>query len=195
MTKRSTTEKIVIHCADTYEVMDIGAAEINQWHLDRGWNGIGYHFVIRRDGEVEVGRDIDEVGAHAKGYNQESIGICMVGGRGVDGKPEDNFTDNQWESLEDLVDILEETYPDAEVFGHNELNPHKACPSFDVQDWLDGMSYDDTLPEGDSVPQYLKWLGEEAIRYVDKVSSREEFLDVAEQYVSVLRKYEGEQDD
>lgn len=136
MSTRKLTNKIVIHCADTYDHMDIGVREINQWHLDRGWSGVGYHFVIRRDGTVENGRGINEVGAHARGYNYESVGICLAGGRGLDGMPEDNFTDVQMESLDFLIESLKGDYPYAEVLGHTELDHHKACPSFDVQDWL-----------------------------------------------------------
>jgi N-acetyl-anhydromuramyl-L-alanine amidase AmpD len=136
MTKRTSTNKLIVHCSDTYANMDIGVKEVNQWHLDRGWSGVGYHFVIRRDGTVENGRGINEMGAHCRGYNAESIGICLVGGRGIGGKPEDNFTQRQLESLEFLIESLEGDYPGAKVFGHNELNPHKACPSFNVQKWF-----------------------------------------------------------
>src|SRR5690606_114532 len=71
---------LVIHCAATTPLMDIGAKEIDVWHKQRGWSKIGYHFVIRRNGVIEKGRDISEVGAHVEGYNKNSIGICMVGG-------------------------------------------------------------------------------------------------------------------
>ena len=85
MKPRSKTEYIVIHCADTYETMDIGAEDIRKWHVEeRGWSDIGYHKVIRRDGTVETGRDIDVSGAHAAGFNSVSIGVCLVGGRGED---------------------------------------------------------------------------------------------------------------
>lgn len=133
---RKSTNKLIVHCADTYAHMDIGAREINNWHIDRGWSGIGYHFVVRRDGTVENGRAINQVGAHCKGFNSESIGICLVGGRGDQGQPEDNFTESQMETLGFLIDSLEGDYPDADVFGHNDLNPHKFCPSFDVHDWI-----------------------------------------------------------
>lgn len=128
---------IVIHCSDTYDHMDIGVQEINRWHLDRGWSGIGYHFVIRRDGTLENGRGIDQMGAHVRGHNASSIGICLVGGRGADGMPEDNYEDVQMETLEELVESLLSDYPDCSVSGHNELDMMKACPSFDVQEWLD----------------------------------------------------------
>lgn len=136
-------DKLIIHCSDTYAEMDIDGATIRGWHVDeRGWSDIGYHFVIRRDGTVELGRDLDkdgdvyeEIGAHVKGWNKNSIGICMVGGRGDDDKPESNFTDDQWRSLETVLKIIRADYPGAIIYGHNEF-ADKACPSFDVQKWL-----------------------------------------------------------
>jgi len=126
---------IVIHCADTPAEMDIGAEEIRRWHTDpppqgRGWSDIGYHFVIRRNGEIENGRDVGVVGAHVHGFNQHSIGICMVGG-----KPEANFTKEQWNTLADLVEELHIRYPNAKILGHNNLNSLKTCPTFDAIAW------------------------------------------------------------
>lgn len=132
---RKTTDLIIIHCADTYARMDIGAAEIDRWHRQRGWLKIGYHFVIRHNGVVEKGRDLLEPGAHAQGYNDRSIGICMVGGLGDDNKPEANFTPEQWSTLASLVKEMQAKFPAARVIGHREVSA-KACPSFDVQAWL-----------------------------------------------------------
>lgn len=135
-------DKIIIHCSDTKTDMDIGAAEIRKWHKARGWVDIGYHFVIRRDGRIESGRDTDhdgdifeEIGAHTYGYNKNSIGICMVGGMAQDGRPENNFTKDQWKSLESMVRMLKLQFPKATVHGHREF-ANKACPCFDVQEWL-----------------------------------------------------------
>ena len=130
---------IVIHCADTYLRMDIGADEINDWHLQRGWSGIGYHFVIRLDGSIELGRDIDKNGAHCKGYNRSSIGICYAGGKGDDGKPEDTRTDEQKKTMSALIISLQASYPNVLVKGHNELS-NKACPSYDVQEDMKNLS-------------------------------------------------------
>ena len=79
---------LVIHCAATKPNMDIGRDEIDSWHKARGWSGIGYHYVIRRDGRIESGRPVEQAGAHASGYNANSIGICLVGGINHNGKPE-----------------------------------------------------------------------------------------------------------
>lgn len=124
--------KIIIHAADTPADMDIGATEINQWHLERGWSGIGYHWVIRRDGTVEQGRSESTPGAHAYGHNQDSIGICMVGG-----KPDCNYTAAQWRALEALVRDLLARY-DCEVIGHRDVSD-KPCPMFDARAWAEGL--------------------------------------------------------
>lgn len=135
----SDITKIIIHCAATPPTMDIGAAEIDSWHRARGWNGCGYHGVIRRNGvldSVEQGcRPMNTMGAHCRGYNDESIGVCLVGGVDEDGRPEDNFTPEQWITLAWLVPQLLRRFPGAEVQGHRDLNPNKACPSFDVSAW------------------------------------------------------------
>ena len=133
---RTITDYIVIHCAATPHDMDIGAAEIREWHTEgNGWRDIGYHFVIRRNGNIELGRDINDSGAHVKGYNSRSVGVCLVGGVDGDNQPEANFTSSQKDALRDLIYTLERIYPDATVVGHTDLNPNKACPSFDVAKW------------------------------------------------------------
>lgn len=133
---RKSTDYIIIHCAYTPPSMDIGAKEIDRWHRARGWLSIGYHYVIRRDGTVETGRSEHDAGAHAKGYNQKSIGICLIGGKAEDKDiDETNFTDAQWAELEGTVACLLEKYPNAKVIGHSEVSS-KTCPTFDVQAWF-----------------------------------------------------------
>lgn len=133
---RITTKYLVVHCAATKPTMDIGLREIRQWHRERGWLDIGYHFVIRRDGTVETGRPKGVIGAHVEGHNYESLGICMAGGIDQSGKPENNFTPAQFESLRALLDTLKADYPSARIVGHRDLDSKKACPSFDVASWL-----------------------------------------------------------
>lgn len=133
---RAITKYIVVHCAATKPTMDIGLREIRQWHRERGWLDIGYHYVIRRDGTVETGRPQEVIGAHVEGHNYESLGICMAGGIDAKGKPENNFTPAQFESLRTLLDKLKVDYPSAKIVGHRDLDPKKACPSFDVASWL-----------------------------------------------------------
>lgn len=125
---------IVIHCSDTYARMDIGVNEIRQWHLQRGFNDIGYHYVIRRDGAIEQGRPIEKPGAHAAGYNTNSIGICYAGGKGDNNQPEDNRTPEQKQAMYDLVASLKQQFPQAEITGHRDLpGVHKDCPCFSVK--------------------------------------------------------------
>lgn len=137
-------DRIVIHCSATRAGVDIGAKEIEGWHIERGFTSIGYHKIIRRDGTTEDGRPLDKAGAHAKGFNAYSIGICLVGGVGADGiTPEFNFTRNQMQALDLLLIQLIEAYPDAGICGHRDLpGVDKACPCFDVYSWnAAGQSY------------------------------------------------------
>ena len=135
MEPRASTDYIVIHCSATKPSMDIDAETIRNWHVnERGWRDIGYHKVIKRNGDVEDGRDVRDSGAHAAGYNSKSVGVCMVGGMAEDNSAENNFTAQQWTALLDLVKQIKVDYPEANVIGHNEIS-EKECPSFDVQQW------------------------------------------------------------
>lgn len=145
--KRKTTNFLIIHCAATPPEMDIGVAEIRKWHTDppkivdggniggNGWSDVGYHFVIRRSGGTETGRDIDRIGAHARGHNIDSIGICLVGGVDHRGKPDCNFTAAQWESLRRLYWTIRSAYPRIVAKGHRGVSA-RACPCFDVGAWV-----------------------------------------------------------
>ncbi len=125
--------RIIIHCSATPEGKDYTVQQIDQWHSQRGFRCIGYHFVIYRDGSVHEGRPIEQVGAHCKGYNANSIGICYIGGCAADGKtPKDTRTEAQRAALIRLVADLKARYPRATVHGHNEF-ANKACPSFIVK--------------------------------------------------------------
>lgn len=136
MAKRKQTNYIVVHCSATRPNQDIDAKEIDRWHRQFGWSRIGYAYVITRSGVLEVGRGADEIGAHVKGYNDQSLGICMVGGIDDEGNPENNYTDEQWQALKNVITLLKEGYPDAEVLGHRDFpNVNKACPCFDVREW------------------------------------------------------------
>lgn len=126
---------LVVHCSATPPKRDIGAAEIDRWHREKGWRCIGYHFVIRRNGEVEKGRPTDEAGAHVEGYNAVSLGICMVGGVNAKFVSEDNFTPAQKNALARLLEEMLIKFPRAQIVGHRDLNPHKDCPSFDAKAW------------------------------------------------------------
>ena len=130
--KPSDVNKIIIHCSATRECDDsINAEVIDRWHKDRGWRGIGYHYVVLMDGTIETGRMVDQCGAHTKGHNCESIGVCYIGGVESDGKtPKDTRTPEQIGSLLELL-VLRKMYPGAKIHSHRDFAA-KACPSFDA---------------------------------------------------------------
>ena len=135
---RKVTNYIVVHCsASPADATHVDVKEIDRWHRKRGWLMVGYHFVITRDGTLQKGRDLDKAGAHAAGHNHESIGVCLVGGTKADWKtPEDNFTDRQMAVLHSLLLELRKLHPGAAIVGHWELAPKKACPVFDIKQFL-----------------------------------------------------------
>lgn len=132
-----------VHCSATPPNMDIGADEIRDWHVnDNGWSDIGYHWVIRRDGVIEKGRDLDgdgevddDAGAHAFGHNADSVGICLVGGWHGDF----DFTLEQVQSLKSLWDYYRARYNGIQARGHRDIpGVTKTCPNFDVRSLLNG---------------------------------------------------------
>ena len=128
--------QIIVHCSATPPSMIVGADDIRKWHITRGWSDIGYHYVIRRNGVTEAGRDIEKAGAHAKGHNEDSIGICLIGGIDEEGKPDDNYTLLQYNELLRLINFLKITFPIKLLKGHRDLpGVTKACPCFDVDAW------------------------------------------------------------
>ena len=138
MIPRTDTNYLVIHCSATRADQEITAEHIRRWHMDdNGWSDIGYHWVIERDGKIQHGRHAQSQGAHVRGHNHESIGICLVGGMAENGDPEDNFTPEQWLVLEMLIEVLQVRYPAAQVVGHYYFTPYKTCPNFVVEHWLE----------------------------------------------------------
>ena len=131
--KLENVEKIIVHCSATREGDDtINAEVIDRWHKARGWKGCGYHFIVLMDGTIEKGRDISQCGAHTKGLNFKSWGVCYIGGVEKDGKtPKDTRTQKQKESLEYLLYFLKLLQPKAKIHGHRDF-ANKACPSFDA---------------------------------------------------------------
>lgn len=138
MNKRKSTDMIIIHCSATPEGRDIKADTIRQWHLQRKFEDIGYHYVIDLDGTIEKGRDEDLVGSHCFGHNGTSIGICYVGGCDKYMSPKDTRTDEQIQAMTELLSVLMEKYgiPPQRIYGHNHFNPNKECPSFDVPTYI-----------------------------------------------------------
>ena len=139
---------IVIHCSATEAGKEYTVEDITRWHQARGFRTIGYHFLIHANGKIDGAaegcRPVQEIGAHAKGYNQRSIGICYIGGLKY-GEPLDTRTPAQIESVRLLVKVLQSIFP-SEVVGHRDLSIDlngdgvitknewmKSCPSFDVK--------------------------------------------------------------
>jgi len=138
--------RIILHCTATPEGREFGADDIDRWHKRRGWRGIGYHYVIRLDGTIEEGRPVEQIGAHVRGYNADSIGVVYVGGLAADGRTaKDTRTPAQHSALLLLVARLcrEHGVLTEHVYGHREYAA-KACPSFDPQQFRrELMQYDE----------------------------------------------------
>ena len=130
--------KIIVHCSASPDFQDIGFKEIDQWHHQRGlregWiprNGIwcGYHFLIRRNGIIELGRTIDDPGVHVEGENADSVGIWLIGTH--------EFTENQVKSLKRIIEGLQAEFEEAKIFEHREFESAKrqgkTCPNLNVR--------------------------------------------------------------
>lgn len=131
--------QIIIHCSATPEGRDVTVDTIRQWHKQRGFRDVGYHYIIYRDGSVHIGRAENQPGAHCTGHNANSIGICYIGGMERDmSEPKDTRTPAQRKALEALCRELKRKYPAATIHGHNEF-ADKACPSFSVKRWKEGV--------------------------------------------------------
>ena len=138
-----TITMLVIHCSAVRPDQTSSAAQIDTWHRrDNHWKlGIGYHYVIRRDGTIEPGRPEWMVGAHCKNHNAHSLGICYEGGLDIRGQPADTRTAAQKAAMRCLLEQLHERYPRAVIVGHHDLNPRKECPCFDaVHEYADLQS-------------------------------------------------------
>ncbi len=125
---------LVVHCSDTPDDADISAAEIHELHLGFGWDGVGYHNIITRDGTVHPGRPEFWQGAHVQGQNHHSLGVCLIG--------RTHFTSAQFASLERLLNRWTTQYPDAQIVGHRDiqLEHKKTCPNFDAGRWWASQS-------------------------------------------------------
>jgi N-acetylmuramoyl-L-alanine amidase len=115
-------KEIIVHCAATPEGIDFTVEDIDRWHRQRGFNGIGYHYVIYLDGSIHNGRDLNIAGAHCTNHNSKSIGVCYIGGVAKDGKtPKDTRTKEQKESLLLLLEELKSKFPKAKIHGHRDF--------------------------------------------------------------------------
>jgi len=120
---------LVIHCSDTENEKELEASDIHKMHLGFSWDGIGYHKVILRSGEIQNGRPEYWVGAHVKGKNDVSLGVCLIG--------RNHFTEKQYISLEKVLREWKNKYPNADILGHCDTGQTlKTCPNFNVGEWL-----------------------------------------------------------
>ena len=131
-TPKDPKDTIIIHCSATFPGQDVGAAEIDRWHRQRGFDGIGYHYVVRLDGTIEEGRPYHREGAHALGWNKRAVGICYIGGLDNRKRPCDTRTIQQREALKALILRLKKEHPGlVRILGHRDV-ARKACPCFDA---------------------------------------------------------------
>ena len=126
---------LIVHCSDTPNNQNLSATDIHLMHLSFGWDGIGYHKIIKRSGKIENGRPEYWVGAHVKGKNDISLGVCLIG--------RDAFTKNQFKSLDRILKKWKEKYPNSKIVGHRDTgNTKKTCPNFDVISWSKNKFYE-----------------------------------------------------
>lgn len=142
-------DSIIVHCSATKAGLDFSAADIDRWHRERGFNSIGYHYIVCLDGKIEKGRDVLLMGAHCKGWNERSIGICYIGGLDKNGLPADTRTNAQKRVLYQLIMDLQKEYGILQVLGHRDTSPDlngdgviepyeyvKSCPCFNVKEFM-----------------------------------------------------------
>jgi N-acetylmuramoyl-L-alanine amidase len=128
MLKKKEIKFLIVHCSDTPDEENLRATDIHKMHLDFGWEGIGYHKVICRNGDVDNGRPEYWIGAHTYGKNNTSLGVCLIG--------RNKFTDIQFLSLKSLLIEWKKKYPNSTILGHRDaINTKKTCPNFNVNEW------------------------------------------------------------
>ena len=131
---------LIIHCSATRYDRDFPVEALRASHKARGFADIGYHFYITRDGYLHRCRPVNQIGAHAAGWNDRSIGICYEGGLDEAGTPSDTRTYAQKCSLLDLLRQLRRDYPEAKIVGHCQLSPYirkalASTPGRSMRDW------------------------------------------------------------
>ncbi|TCT35392.1 peptidoglycan recognition protein family protein [Martelella mediterranea] len=198
--------EIIIHCTATPEGRPVSVAEINDWHLERGWSGIGYHRVIHLDGRREAGRPIERIGAHVKGHNIGTIGVVYVGGMNRDfTAAADTRTPAQKDALLAEITDLRDRFNIGKISGHHDYDVGKACPSFDARaeyaylfpTMEDLLGYEDlVLRRGDMGPEVEDWTEElrrfrEMIDHKWPVQPTDTFDHTIEMVTIWFQKYRG----
>lgn len=128
-------KKIIVHCADTKVNQSFDITDVDQWHKQRGFSMVGYHYYIKLDGTIQEGRNLEQVGAHCKGQNSDSIGICFEGGKNSDGSKWDSPLSAQLDSWHTLYQYLCLMFGNLPLKGHYEYS-EKSCPNFDIDEFL-----------------------------------------------------------
>ena len=123
--------ELIWHCSATPEGKYFTAKDIDRWHKEQGWSGIGYHKVVLLDGTVQEGRPESKIGAHVSGHNSNTLGYVYIGGVDAKGKVKDTRTPEQKATMLRLTKEAIRKYNIKKVSGHNQYS-NKACPSFDV---------------------------------------------------------------
>lgn len=160
---RSGTSEIILHHA---EASHASVEDINQWHLERGWTGIGYNYYVRKDGTIWRGRPEWAVGAHAKGHNDKSIGICCEGAYMTE-----TMTAAQLAALKDLIRDIMSRYGKLKLLRHKDVN-ETDCPGVNFP-WAEVQRYADTQQTtNDSVEKEIKAMTDkEFAQYMDRYRS------------------------
>jgi N-acetylmuramoyl-L-alanine amidase len=128
---------IVVHYTATFPDQPVTREIVDRWHRERGWSGIGYHWLVTRDGVVEAGRPEHVTGAHVANRNTGTIGVCWAGGLDRASGPNvgvKNMTPVQERALVSLLREIKARHPQAEIVGHKDLAA-TLCPGFDVRSW------------------------------------------------------------
>ncbi len=205
---RTNTEAVVWHCSATPPSRNIGSAQIDIIHKARGWDGIGYALVILRDGRLECGEDFKKAGAHAKGWNNKSVGIVLVGGVDEDGNSENNFTEAQWVAAKHVYEFFSLLYPTADHVGHRDLSPDtdgdgriqrhefmKDCPCFSVAEWEQNNLKPVENLYADFELDYELEILEEEIIFEEVLEEAEDFLEEEKEDDDGLRGEEKTSED
>lgn len=144
-------DTIIVHCAAVGPTSTVTTEDIARWHIhDRHFRDIGYHYIVDQKGIIHCGRPLNEMGAHAKGHNATSIGICYIGGLDSHGEPADTRTPLQQLAIKQLIALLVNEFKIYDVLGHRDLSPDvngdgeitsvdwiKMCPCYDAHaEWL-----------------------------------------------------------